>query len=127
MRYASAAWCCALSGGEIVVAATVDDCERFHREVCERIDGVGIKLDRVVDAELAQAQSLERTQKHLESASATLEQAAKTIQDHSEWRSWAQGEMSAHRRSVSKENWRLITVVCGVVLVLAGLKAGGLI
>lgn len=108
---------------------TLEDCQRFHREVCDLIDGVDAKLDRVVDSELAQAKSLERTQAHLESASATLEQAAKNIQENSEWRSWAQGEMSAHRKAISKENWRLIYVITGVVVVLVaaltGLRMGG--
>lgn len=119
-------------------AATVDDCQRFHQEVCKRIDGVDAKLDRVVDAEVRQAASLERTQTHLEGAAKELEQAARTINANSQWQAWAQGELTGHRTtsteqvtetrlSLSAENKRLITILGIIALGLAGLKAGGLL
>lgn len=105
---------------------TVDVCERFHREVCERIDGVDAKLDRIAEAELAQAASLERTQAHLEGAAKELEQAAKTINAQTKVQDWMQGEITATRATVSKENWRLIGVMVIVLIALLGLKASGI-
>lgn len=115
---------------------TVHDCERFHREVCDklvahdrRVDEFSTKLDKVVDAEVRQAASLDRTQLHLEGAAKELEQAARTINAQSKCMDWMQGEISANRQATHKENWKLITVVCVVVGVLVaaltGLKAGG--
>ena len=106
---------------------TVEDCQRFHREVCERIDGVDAKLDRVVDAEVKQAASLERTQQHLEGAAKELEQAAKTINSTAQWQGWAQKEMTANRKAIGKENWKLIVALVAVLLALASLRAGGLL
>lgn len=113
-------------------AATVQDCERFHREMCEqlaahdkRVDDFSTKLDRVVDAELSQAASLDRTQLHLEGAAKELEQAARTINAQSNCMNWMQGEISASRTAAHKENRKLISAVVAVLIVLAGLKAGG--
>lgn len=110
-----------------MAAVTVDDCERFHRQVCDRIDGVDAKLDRVVDAEVRQAASLERTQQHLEGAAAELEQAARTINAQSKVQDWMQSEISKSRSAIHGENWKLIVTLCAALLIVAGLKAGGVI
>lgn len=110
-----------------MAAVTVDDCERFHRQVCDRIDGVDAKLDRVVDAEIRQAASLERTQQHLEGAAAELEQAARTINAQSKVQEWMQSEISKSRSAIHGENWKLIAALCTTLLIVAGLKVGGLI
>jgi hypothetical protein len=112
-------------------------CERIDAHD-KRVDDLGAKLSAIAEAEVAQAASLERTQTYLESAARGLDQAARTINATSEWQAWAQqeitanrahssGEVTATRHSLTKENWRLITVICMVVAVLAGLKAGGLL
>lgn len=108
-------------------AVTVEDCERFHQRVCERIDCVDAKLDRVVDAEVSQAASLGRTQQHLEGAAKELEQAARTINAQSQVQEWMQGEISKSRSAIHGENWKLVVTLCAALLIVAGLKVGGLL
>lgn len=113
---------------------TKDECDRRHQTYCDqlaahdkRVDAFDAKLDKVLDAELAQAKSLERTQEHLEAASATLEQAAKTINAQSKVQDWMQSEISKSRSAIHGENWKLIVTLCAALLIVAGLKAGGLL
>ncbi len=114
-------------------AVTVEDCERFHQRVCDqlaahdkRVDAVSLQLKQIADAEVRQAKSLDRTQQHLEGAAKELEQAAKTINAQSKVQDWMQSEISATRDATHKENWKLIGALIIVLLVLAGLKAGGM-
>ena len=81
--------------------------------------------------------SQEKTQAHLESASANLEIATQAIADNSRWQSWAQTNLSTSGDATRamqkeaqayrlKENWRLIGIIAAIITVLLGLKAVGI-
>jgi cystathionine beta-lyase/cystathionine gamma-synthase len=119
---------------------TVDICEQYHRDFCSKLaahdERAGVmerNVKVIMDAQAAQAKSQEilaasqeKTQKHLEQASANLEMATQAIAANSEWQAWAQSSLSSNQADRAKEMWRLLGIVALVVAALLGLKSLGI-
>jgi hypothetical protein len=119
---------------------TVDVCEKYHQEICERLakhderaEAIEKSQDMILESQAVIIKSQEnaamrdeKIERHLEAASANLEVATQAIADNAKWQAWAQQSLSSDQSARRKEMWRLLGIVCIVILALFGLKVAGI-
>ncbi len=124
----------------MVEPVTVDVCEKYHQEICERLakhderaEAIERSQNMIIESQAVIIKSQEcaairdeKIEGHLERASANLEVATQAIADNAKWQAWAQQSLSSIQSDRAKEMWRLIGLTSIVVTALLGLKSLGI-